>query len=88
MKNDIEYKEKIKQLYLEGNNCVQIGEILGKSGKTISYHLRNMGVEIRSNKKVDQVKFEELWNEGKTDEEIAEFFGTAVTTIKSFRLRY
>lgn len=81
------YKETIKSLYLEGKTCEDIGEILGKTGKTISYHLKNMGIPIRSKKKIDQEKFEELFNEGKTDLEIAEWFKVAESTIKSFRTK-
>lgn len=82
-----EYKEKIKTLYLEGKSTNEIGEILGKSGKTISNHLRNMGIEMRSTKKINQDDFEKLWNEGKSDREIAEYFQVAETTIKSFRTK-
>jgi hypothetical protein len=79
------YKETIAELYASGKNCTEIGKILNKSAKTISYHLKNMGIEIRSSKKVDQDKFEELWNAGKSDLEIAEFFGVKEVTIKNFR---
>ena len=49
-----DYKEQIKQLYLEGKSSNEIGKILGKSGKTISHHLRQMEVEIRPTKKIKQ----------------------------------
>lgn len=82
-----DYKEQIKQLYLEGKSSNEIGKILGKSGKTISHHLHQMGVEIRSTKKIDQEEFEKLWKDGKSDEEIAEYFGVSVLTIKTFRTK-
>ena len=83
----LDYKEKIKQLYLEGKSSNEIGKILGKSGKTISHHLRQMNVEIRSTKKINQDKFEKLWSEGKSDSEIASYFGVTESTIKTFRTK-
>lgn len=82
-----DYKEQIKRLYLEGKSSNEIGEILGKSGKTISHHLHQMGVEIRSTKKINQEEFEKLWKEGKSDKEIAEYFGVSELTIKTFRTK-
>lgn len=83
----LDYKEKIKQLYLEGKSSNEIGKILGKSGKTISHHLRQMNVEIRSTKKINQDEFEKLWVEGKSDSEIASYFGVVESTIKTFRTK-
>ena len=83
----LDYKEQIKQLYLEGKSSNEIGEILGKSGKTISHHLRQMEVEIRPTKKINQEEFEQLWKEGKSDKEIAEYFGVSKLTIKTFRTK-
>ena len=80
-------KELMKTLYLEGKTCKEIGEIVNLSEKTVSYHLRNLGIEIRSQKKINQEDFEKLWNEGKSDLEIAEFFGVEEITIKSYRTR-
>ena len=85
--NLADYKEKIKQLYLEGKNSNEIGKILGKSGKTVLQHLKKMNVVIRSTKKINQDEFEKLWNEGKTDSEIAEYFGVAEITVKTFRTK-
>lgn len=82
-----DYKARIKQLYLEGKSSNEIGEILGKSGKTISHHLRQMRVEIRPTKKVNQEEFEKLWKEGKSDREIAEYFKVSELTIKTFRTK-
>lgn len=80
-------KELMKTLYLEGKTCKEIGEIVNLSEKTVSYHLRNLGIEMRSQKKINQEDFEKLWNEGKSDLEIAEFFGVEEITIKSYRTR-
>lgn len=82
-----DYKEQIKQLYLEGKSSNEIGEILGKSGKTILHHLHQMGIETRPTKKIDQEEFEKLWKEGKTDKEIAEYFGVFESTIKTYRTK-
>lgn len=80
-------KELIKSLYLEGKTCKEIGEIVNLSEKTVSYHLKNLGIEKRSQKKINQEDFERLWNEGKSDLEIAEFFGVKESTIKTYRTR-
>lgn len=82
-----DYKEKIKQLYLEGKSSNEIGKILGKSGRTITHHLKQMDVEIRSTKKINQDEFEKLWKEGKSDKEISEYFGVSELTIKTFRTK-
>ena len=80
-------KELIKTLYLEGKTCKEIGEIVNLSEKTVGYHLKNLGIEKRSQKKINQEDFERLWNEGKSDLEIAEFFGVKEITIRSYRTR-
>ena len=80
-------KELMKTLYLEGKTCKEIGEIVNLNEKTVSYHLRNLGIKKRSQKKINQEDFEKLWNEGKSDIEIAEFFGVKEITIKSYRTR-
>lgn len=80
-------KELIKTLYIEGKTCKEIGKIINLSEKTVGYHLRNLGIEKRSQKKINQEDFERLWNEGKSDLEIAEFFGVKEITIKSYRTR-
>ena len=82
-----DYKEQIKQLYLEGKSSNEIGKILGKSGKTILHHLYQMGIETRPTKKINQEEFEKLWKEGKTDLEIAEYFGVSESTIKTYRTK-
>lgn len=80
-------KELIKTLYLDGKTCKEIGKIVNLSEKTVGYHLRNLGIEKRSQKKINQEDFERLWNEGKSDLEIAEFFEVKEITIKSYRTR-
>ena len=70
-KNSDNKKSLIKEMYL--------------SEKTVSYHLKKMGVKIRNQKKINQKDFERLWDEGKSDLEIAEYFGVKETTIKSYR---
>ena len=80
-------KELMKTLYLEGKTCREIGEIVNLNEKTVSYHLKNLGVEKRPQKKINQEDFEKLWNEGKSDLEIAEFFGVKEITIRTYRTR-
>ncbi len=80
-------KEQIKNLYLEGKTCKEIGKIVNLSERTVGYHLSKLGIEKRLKKKINQEDFERLWNEGKSDLEIANFFGVKETTIKSYRTR-
>ena len=80
-------KELMKTLYLEGKTCREIGEIVNLNEKTVSYHLKNLGIKLRPQKKINQEDFERLWNENKSDLEIANFFGVKEITIKSYRTR-
>jgi len=80
-------KEEIKKLYLSGKTCKEIGEIVNLTEKTVGYHLKRMNIKTRPQKKIDQEKFEELWNQNKTDKEIADYFGVEEITIRSFRTR-
>lgn len=79
-------QEKIAELYQQGLTAKQVGELVGKVERTVSYHLQRLGI-TRPQKKIDDEIFVKLWNEGRTDKEIAEYFGVAVTTIKSYRTR-
>lgn len=81
-----ELQEKIAELYQQGLTAKQVGEIVGKTERTVCYHLQRLGI-TRSQKKIDDEIFVKLWNEGKTDEEIAKYFGTSISTIKSYRTR-
>lgn len=80
-------KEQIKELYLSGLSSSKVGEIVGLSEKTVGWHLKQMGVAIRPLRKINQQEFEELWALEKSDEEIAEYFGVSVLTVKTFRTR-
>lgn len=80
-------KELMKTLYLGGKTCKEIGEIVNLTEKTVGYHLRNLGVKTRLQKKINQEDFKKLWNEGKSDLEIANFFGVKESTIKTYRTR-
>ena len=87
MKTMQDKKEQIKNLYLNGLSCKEIGDKLNLSERTVNYHLHKMNITISSVKKISQEKFEELWNQNKTDKEIADYFGVEEITIKSFRTR-
>lgn len=83
-----ETREQIKHLYVDEKlSSNEIGKIIGKTGNTVIYHLKQMGVEIRSTKKINQEEFEQLWNQGKSDKEIADYFGVREVTVKSYRTR-
>lgn len=71
-------EEKINQmyeLYKQGFNKVQISKQLEVNEDTVRKYLtKRFNVPIKDcSKKMDQQKFEELWNQGKTDKEIANF---------------
>ena len=83
-----EQKQLIKKLYVEdGLSMKEIGERIGLNYRTVSYHLKNMEIKTRPKNKIDDNKFVELWNQNKTDEEIAEVFGVSKLTIQSYRNR-
>ena len=85
-------EEKINQmyeLYKQGFNKVQISKQLHVGEETVRKYLtKQFNVPLKPNlKKMDQQKFEELWNQGKTDKEIANYFGVTELTVKTYRTR-
>lgn len=78
-------KEQIKELYLSGLSCSKIGLIVGLSERTVNYHLKQMNVFIRPQKKIIHELFVNMWNENKSDLEIANTFGVSENTIKCYR---
>lgn len=80
-------KEEIKQLYLSGLSCKKIGDKLNLSERTVNYHLRKMNVKIRPTSKIDFDIFKTLWEQDKTDKEIAEYFGISENTVKCYRAK-
>lgn len=85
-------EEKINQmyeLYKQGFNKVQISKQLHVGEETVRKYLtKQFNVPLKPNaKKMDQQKFEELWNQGKTDKEISDYFGVTELTVKTYRTR-
>lgn len=85
-------EEKINQmyeLYKQGFNKVQISKQLHVGEETVRKYLtKQFNVSLKLNaKKMDQQKFEELWNQGKTDKEISDYFGVTELTVKTYRTR-
>ena len=80
-------RNKVSTMYQSGMTCLAIGNELRLSEKTILYHLNKAGIKARPQKKINQEDFERLWNEGKSDEEIAKFFEVEVSTVKSYRTK-
>ena len=80
-------KEQMKKLYLDGLSCKEIGDKLNLSERTINYHLHRMNVEIRPTSKITYEEFKTLWEQNKTDKEIANYFGIAENTVKGYRVR-
>ena len=85
-------EEKINQmyeLYKKGFNKVQISKQLEVNEDTVRKYLtKKFNVPLKDySKKIEQQKFEELWKQGKTDKEIADFFGVSELTIKTYRTR-
>lgn len=83
-----DYKQQIKELYEKGFNSYEIGEKLGKSYRTVLSHLKTMGIERRSVKKIDDNRFQEMWNNGATDDEFMKEFNIARATIRGYRIRH
>lgn len=80
---------KIKELYDQGLSNLKIAKELGIGNQTISKYLKErFGIEKEKRvKRIDQDTFERLWKEGKSDKEIAEYFGVKETTIRTFRTK-
>ena len=53
-------KELMKTLYLKGKTCREIGEVVNLNEKTVSYHLKNLGIKLRPQKKINQEDFERI----------------------------
>lgn len=81
--------ENAYELYLRGCSYAEISRQIGVSANTISKHLRNTYNIKKKNysKKIVQETFEKLWKEGKTDKEIANYFGVSKVTIKTYRTK-
>lgn len=80
---------KIEDLYNKGLSNLKIAKELGICNKSVSKYLKERyGIEKKKYvKQIDQTQFEELWNEGKSDKEIAEIFGVKEITVKTFRTK-
>lgn len=80
---------KIKELHDEGLSNLKISKQLGIGNQTVSKYLRER-YNITGKKRVKQInqeEFEKLWKEGKSDREIAEYFGVSELTIRTFRTK-
>lgn len=80
---------QIYELYKQGFTKAQISKQLKISVCTVRSRLKkDFGItEKETSKKIDDLKFIEMWNQGKTDKEIADFFGVKEITIRSYRTK-
>lgn len=80
---------KIKELYDQGLSNLKIAKELGIGNQTVSKYLKEkFGIKKeKCVKHIDQDTFEKLWKTGKSDKEIAEYFGVKETTIRTFRTK-
>ena len=80
---------KIKELHDEGLSNLKISKQLGIGNQTVSKYLRERYNIIGKKrvKQINQEEFEKLWKEGKSDREIAEYFGVSELTIRTFRTK-
>ena len=80
---------KIKELHDEGLSNLKISKQLGIGNQTVSKYLRERYNIIGKKrvKQINQEEFEQLWLEGKSDKEIAEYFKVSELTIKTFRTK-
>ncbi len=80
---------KIKELHDQGLSNLKIAKELGIGNQTVSKYLKGrFGIEKEKRvKHIDQDTFEKLWKEGKSDKEIAEYFGVKELTIRTYRTK-
>ena len=80
---------KIKELHDKGLSNLKISKQLGIGNQTVSKYLRERYNIIGKKrvKQINQEEFEQLWSEGKSDIEIAEYFGVSKSTIRTFRTK-
>jgi len=80
---------KIKELHDKGLSNLKIAQELNISNGTVSKYLKDRFGIIKKKcvKQIDFDKFKELWNNGKSDKEIADFFGVKEVTVKTYRTR-
>lgn len=82
--------EDAYELYKQGFTYKEIGAQFNMDAYNLSKQLRERYSDIKIKagiKKIDQEKFEELWNKGLSDEKIAEYFNVTPLTIASFRTK-
>lgn len=85
---DEEYIHQIISLYDEGKTFKEIGNMLGKSEKTISYHYkkhRGEGRPLECIAESDYSKLISLFEEGKSDDELSKIFNCSVSSIRRYR---
>lgn len=85
-------KTQILLLYNEGKMDTEIAKILGVSSSAIFYWRKRLGLKSKFTyskiSKIDKEKFEELFNKGLSDRQIAEELDMSVDGIYSHGIRY
>ena len=81
-----EKKERIKEMYLNGNSSYKIGSLYNVSNYIILNLLRDMNVPFKKNgyfntKNIDNKKIKELYLSGKSTEIVAKEVGCALSTV-------
>lgn len=84
-KKSFDLKIEISKLYMQGLSLKEIGEKINLSEKTISYHIRNLGLNnsqiIKEKKDIFKKKIADLYESGKTIREICKEIGSSRFTV-------
>lgn len=86
MKKDI--IEQAYKLYLEGLSYAEIGRRINYTADTVSKILRTTYNIAKATNKFTVEQFTTLWEQGKTDEEIAQALHSTAGNIKTWRCKH
>lgn len=76
-------KEKVLELYSQGKTIDEIAEELGKSDRSVKYHLQNAGITVDRRKSEKTEIILKLKAEGKTVKEIQEITGYSYNVVRN-----
>lgn len=90
-----EFRASLLSLLKKGKTNKEIGDLYGVSGDTVRVWLRKLGISSKERfeqkRKLhpgDEIKITEMYKQGKTSKEIAEFFSVTPTTLRKFQKEY
>jgi DNA-binding CsgD family transcriptional regulator len=77
--------DNIHSLGMKGVGAVEISKQLKINRDTVAKYLKQIGIVKEFKKFIIPEEFERLWSEGKTEKEIADFFGCSILTVRGYR---